>query len=253
MEYTEGYQKSRNQSIGLLKILQQKTHITGLENLQNGAGFITPNHPSWKDIPLIASQIPRQIYFVATNEIFDSKILQQQVENMFNKYHPFLKYLTKPFTKIIYNTISDYVTRADPIKIDKKDNYKGFYQKTKNSLLDDKLVLIFPARRGKRKPGEIIKTFQPSFSQITYDLFSEDINIPIYPTCIYWAKGGNSKFFFDEAYITIEKPIYIKDYLTQNPKRTIINFTKETQKKVNSQMENLIELFNKQGKCAIAH
>ena len=207
--------------------------------MQDGSGMIIANHPSWKDIPLIAKHLSRHISFVAASELFDKTKVKSDIKKILKQTNYFIRLFANPISKWGSEFLPSFVERTGAIKIGKHDKYSEYFTKTKSALINNRLVCLFPGRRGVKYENEIIKRFQPGFSKIIYNLYEEGYNVPIYPTSIVWQKKNSTGLFFNTASLKIGKPVYIEDNIEENKRRTIIKFTRLMEKMVLFQINNL--------------
>jgi 1-acyl-sn-glycerol-3-phosphate acyltransferase len=59
----------------LLFFICYRHRVIGLENVPKGAAIIAPNHVSFYDPPLVAVSMPEEVYFLAKEALFKSRVL----------------------------------------------------------------------------------------------------------------------------------------------------------------------------------
>lgn len=238
MNYDPEYLKIRNTINFLSSFLFKNLKIEGIDNIKKEGGLLAPNHPSWKDIVLLSTKIPQQIYFAARGELFSKEKSKKIVKDFFDEKKYFLRHFDLP-VEILSRIIPSIVKGGKAIGVSKEDDYNGFYKGIEKVLLDHKLACIFPGGGSIKRITNMIKKFQPSISQIVYDLYLKGLDVPVYPCSIFYSLGGNDRLFFDKPYLNIGKAIYIKNHETGTPRKTIINFTKFLQGEVYKSLESL--------------
>ncbi len=210
----------------------QTLEVTGLENIPvKGPALLAPNHLNWKDIFLTAAVVARQLYFVATYELFDFRVCR----HMIYKYslRTLQPKLSKPFFKwlatYLAQVIVPRVRRVGTIPIKRNDHDRQFFEVSKEYLRIGRAICIFP--EGRVGDGKTLQPFKLGAAKILLDLYHEGRRrIPAVPIAI----RGTEKLFMPWRRLAfrVGKPIYIDDHIESRDRATMLRFTRELQKRV---------------------
>lgn len=209
----------------------QRVVITGLDNIPDtGGALLTPNHLNWKDVFFIGAAIPRQIHYVATNDLF-------YVPNCKRMIHAHAIQAMGTWAKIPMAKISDRLAkiivprarRLGLIPTGKNNHAKKLFELAKEGLREGKLLCIFP--EGTLSFKGRLREFKKGAAKMVYDLFKEGVQrIPVLPVGV----KGTDKLFVPGRKLSLHigKPLYIDDHLQENERETLAQFVKLLHAKV---------------------
>jgi len=220
------YEYWRKKSVRYLKWARVKA--SGLETINNekGPALIAANHLSWQDILFIAAMIQRPVSFAATFKLFDQKICHQWLNEYFEQFNQnkIVQRTIQQLNIILANFLVERVPQCGtfPAKLDPQK--RTFLEQAKDALLEGKFVCIFP--EGHFGTEEKLKRFKLGISKILFDFFEETkINVPVYPVGI----TGTRKLYRPGIKLGfhVGMPLYIEDFIQQNVRKTLLEFTNE--------------------------
>jgi 1-acyl-sn-glycerol-3-phosphate acyltransferase len=218
---------------GLRYLKWARVKTSGLDAINNekGPALIAANHLSWQDILFIAAMIQRPVSFAATFKLFDRKICHEWLNQYFAQFsqNKIIQRTIQELNVVLAKFLVDRVPQCGtfPAKLDPQK--RTFLDQAKEALLKDKFVCIFP--EGGFGTEEKLRRFKLGLSKILFDFFEETkINVPVYPIGITGTKRlyrPGMKLGFH-----VGMPIYIEDFIQQNVRKTLLEFSGELRNKV---------------------
>lgn len=224
------YEIWKRRSLAVVKT--QRILISGLENLPlSGAAILAPNHLNWKDIFFLSALIPRQIHYVGAYELFDTNRCYEYIcDYMIQKIGHWFKIPADFLSHSLAGIISHRIREVGAIPVKRGGLMKEMFKSVENSLKMQKLVGFFP-EGGTGIAGKLTK-FKKGLSKIVYDLWKEGYgNISVIPAAI----KGTEKFLLPKRSLALRlgPPLFIEDYIKDEPKETMIHFTERLWEAVN--------------------
>jgi len=147
--------------------------VEGLENLPRQGGFILAgNHQSYLDPPIVGSSVPKQVYFMAKEELFKVPVLKTLIT----------------------------AQQAFPVKRGSAD--RKALSKALELLSQNKVVGIFP-EGGRSKTGELQE------AEMGVAFIALKAQVPVLPMAIVGTKGFACQHL-RQIKVKIGKPIYPK-------------------------------------------
>lgn len=229
------YEYWRKKSIRYLKWARLKT--SGLEAINNekGPAVIAANHMSWQDILFIGAMIQRPVSFAATFRLFDKKICHQWLNEYFEQFtqNKIVQRSIQQLNIILAKFLVERVPQCGtfPAKLDPQK--RTFFEQAKEALSKERFVCIFP--EGRFGTEKKLRRFKLGASKILLDFFEETkMNVPVYPIGI----TGTGKLYRPGIKLgfNVGMPIYIRDFLQQSERKTLIEFTDELRNTVHKLM-----------------
>jgi 1-acyl-sn-glycerol-3-phosphate acyltransferase len=218
------YEVWQRRTVGIVKT--QRISISGTEYIPaSGSAIIAPNHLNWKDIFFLSALIPRQIHYVATYELFDTKRCYEYcVDYMMQKVGRWLKVPSEFLGRNIAGIVSHRVRALGAVPVNRQGSAKEMFQSIESSLKNGQFVCLFP-EGGTGFVGRL-KKFKKGISKIVYDLWQEGYGrIPVLPAAI----EGTDKFYMPRRPLSLRigSPLYIEDHIEVSPRQTLIRFTEQ--------------------------
>lgn len=220
------YEYWRNKSIRYLKWARVKTSGVEAINNEKGPALLAANHISWQDILFIGAMIQRPVSFAASTKLFDQKICNQWLNEYFEQFthNKIIQKTIQHLNVILAKFLVDRIPQCGtfPAKLDPQK--RTFLTQAKAALFKGKFVCIFP--EGGFGSEQKIRRFKLGLSKILLDFFEETkINVPTYPIGI----TGTGKLYRPGIKLGfhVGLPIYIEDFLQQNLRKTLLEFTSE--------------------------
>ena len=216
------YEIWKRRTIGVVKT--QRVSISGLGFIPNsGAAILAPNHLNWKDVFFLSALVPRQIHYVGTYELFDTRrCYEYSVDYMLQKIGHWFLVPAEFFGRNIAPIISHRVRSVGAIPVKRGGSTKEMFEEVENGLKNGKLVCLFP-EGGTGIVGKLIK-FKRGIAKIVYDLLEEGYgNIPVIPAAI----RGTHKFFLPQRSLSLSigPSLRIEDHVAGTPRETLNKFT----------------------------
>jgi len=212
----------------------------GLENvIEDKPSIIIANHPGVsKDVAALLMAYDRQIYFTASDFLFDKESLVDKSKNKYPK-------LYRSFTRIadyMCGFVSDRVHKYEmiPVGWEYTGDLKGMTgplrkstDKVKDYLKDGRTVVLFQLRtdiikqpnhdsKGCHKYSEYhsyLPRFHNTVPRIAYELYLEGYSIPITTVAIHGSEGLNP---LKPMIVSIGEPLHIEEMIKSiNPANPI--------------------------------
>ncbi len=156
-----------------------RVHITGAENIPEGGAIICSNHIGYPDALLLGAMLPRQIHFLAKDELFHVPVLASAMRAL----------------------------GAVPVKRDTAD--RGAIKEIIRLSTEGRLVAVFP--QGHRRYGQ-----NPADTEIKHGIgiMAYRSNMPVVPVCIKMKKERYC--IFRRVDLIIGTPVMYTDFCTGN-------------------------------------
>lgn len=232
----EDYNILKNKGKRILRCLSKNIEVRGLENIIDSSGIITPNHFDWKDILVVGTVIPREICFVAQEEILDeqkfSEVISEVIKEKTHLPKRLFYHISNYLARIVVSNARKIEDMLIPVSVNGGNG--SFYALSEKMLSEDKLICLFPERRKKNNKHKEIQSFMLGFSKISYRMYEQGYDIPVYPVAI-----KNSMNYFRTIKLEILPPVYIREFLRESPQETIESFAKEVETKVRNSYSKL--------------
>lgn len=167
----------KNWAKTLINLAGGEIEIVGVENIPDGSGIFIANHQGNFDIPIMLAYVGRIRGFMAKSEIKKMPI------------------------------VNIWMKHIHCVFIDRKNVRATSIDDTKNLLLDDKSINIFP--EGTRSKGGDMKSFKKGAFYIARDTGKPIIPITIDGSYKMMELGRPYIIKPAKVYVTVHKPIYI--------------------------------------------
>ncbi|MBR9703492.1 1-acyl-sn-glycerol-3-phosphate acyltransferase, partial [Candidatus Woesearchaeota archaeon] len=151
--------------------------VEGLENIpKTGAGIVVANHRATNDIMLLGGFVPRQMHFIAKEELFTGEGLRGKIASL-------------------------YMNDMKAIPVKRNGNESGVLKKCLSYLNKGELLAIFP--EGTRYQDEYLRPFKSLVS-----LLAQKKNVPIIPIGIH---GSEQKKLWTDITFLVGEPLFPQD------------------------------------------
>jgi 1-acyl-sn-glycerol-3-phosphate acyltransferase len=231
------------QELELLKILPKvnricsfflfgkKLDVRGLSNFpEKGPSLIVGNHAgSFKDIAVIVKIIPRTFFFTANKSLFTKKDMNLLVNMHLNRhlkeFGPVVNMALKPVTIPLRNFLANNLPKVGTIPVDLLGSKRKAIAQSQEYLEKGRAVILLQGR-GRvhpENPHPYINPFRRGPAVLCYNLYKElGISVPVTTVTMFgthkpWIEPGKVK-------VQVGKPLYIRDYLTDNFETTVQSF-----------------------------
>ena len=222
-------------------LVGKKLVVKGKENIvQMGPNIIVGNHiGNIKDVATLFEIVPRPIFFVANQMIFDKKelnfLIRKHLKRNLRDFGLAVDLLIKPFKTIFVNFITENISKVGTIPADLYQGKKQAVKKCQEYLENGRAVIALQGRGRimKRDPHPYVPEFRKGASIMSYNLYREKgISVPVTPVAFF----GTHKPFVtpSKVKVNVGKPMYIADYLETNFIDTIQQFRSAMEEKVKS-------------------
>ncbi len=231
------------QELELLKILPKvnricsfflfgkKLDVRGLSNFpEKGPSLIVGNHAgSFKDIAVIVKIIPRTFFFTANKSLFTKKDVNLLITTHLNRhlkeFGPVVNMGLKPLTIPLRNFCANNLPKVGTIPVDLLGSKRKAIAQSQEYLEKGRAVILLQGR-GRvhpENPHPYINPFRRGPAVLCYNLYKErGISVPVTTVTMFgthkpWIEPGRVK-------VQVGKPLYIRDYLTDNFETTVQSF-----------------------------
>lgn len=220
---TSLYHRWKRRTEAVLRL--QRVVVTGLDNIPDtGGALLTPNHLNWKDVFFIGAAIPRQIHYVATNDLFYISDCKRMIhEHAIKSLGSWAKIPMRKISDQLARIIVPRARRLGLIPTGRNNHSKRLFELAKEGLKEGKLLCIFPEGTVSFR-GRLLE-FKKGAAKMVFDLFKEGIRrIPVLPVGV----KGTDKLFFPGRKLSLHigKPLYIDDHLQTDERETLVQFVK---------------------------
>ena len=223
--HDEIFGRAHNFTKQLLKLLNVKIEVSGLENLINKPAIICQNHTSIMDIPAILNTVKGKSLFCAKIELFRIWVFGKGIEILgMIKVHK--------DDKKTWKVLSEAAKKIKATKLD-------------NGALTPYLVIFPEGTRTKDKDYKM--------GEFKRGLFSIAVkhNLPIIPIASYGGLDITPKgaWIFSKGTIheKILEPLYPEDYEGVSIKEKSIKLQNDTRKRINDGLGELIKAHSRPG------
>ncbi len=214
-----------------LALFGKKIQVSGIENLpMQGPVIIVGNHiGSYKDIATLLRISPRQIHFMANQEIFDREsfhaLIRFHLQRHLKEFGLLLDAAVRPITVPFVNFISDNIGAVGTIPVDLMKGGTSALGKCKDFLQEGRAVVLLQGR-GRIDPKDshpFMSEFRRGPAVICNEIYrSSGLVVPVVPVAMFgthlpWVVPGRIK-------VGIGRPLRITDYMAEDFARTISRF-----------------------------
>jgi len=230
-----------------ISLFGKKIILEGKENLINkGPNLIVGNHiGSYKDIAVLFEIIPRPIFFTANRMIFSKKefnfLIKKHLRKHLKDLGVFFYRLFTPLRMYFVEFISTNITGVGTIPVNLEGSKKHAIIKCQEYVENGKAVVLLhgTGRIIKSNPNPYVSSFRRGPSIISYNLFKEKgISVPVTPIAMF---GTHLPFLIPmKIKVRVGKPMFIKDYLTDNFDESVIRFRNAMEKRVRMLLYELV-------------
>ncbi len=223
------YEVWKRRTISVVKT--QRIAVSGLNWLpRSGPGILAPNHLNWKDVFFLGALVPRQIHFVGTYELFDTKqCYEYSVDYMIQKLGHWFRVPAEFLSRNLAPIISHRIRAVGAIPVKRSGLPKDMFESVESGLKEKKLVCVFP-EGGTGIFGKL-KKFKRGLAKIVYDLREEGYgSIPVFPAAI----KGTHRFFLPHRALSLDigPPLHIEDHIQGSYRETLTRFTEQLWERV---------------------
>lgn len=206
-ETLDNYDALRKKAGKVINTISRSVSVSGLENILEGPGLITPNHYNWKDIPVLGTKIPRRLAFVCQKELLDKAEFTQEMVDVSSETIPFLGKVFYPLIRGVASYVTPKLQGVEEmlVPVSGKGGNRDFLVDASRILQEDMLLCIFPERRFKKNKHTELQSFTSGFARIAYAFAKSGIEIPVYPTAV-----RNTQGLMKNIELRIGEPRYIQ-------------------------------------------
>ncbi len=230
-------------------LLGKKLVVNGKENIvQKGPNIIVGNHiGNFKDVATLLEIVPRPIFFVANQMIFDKKELNFLIRKHLKRHLKDLglavDLFVKPIKTILINFVTENLPKVGTIPADLYEGKKQAVKKCQEYLEKGRAVIALQGRGRimKRDPNPYVPAFRKGASIMSYNLYMEKgISVPVTPVAFY----GTHKPFVtpSKVKVNVGEPMFISDYLDKSFADTIQKFRSAMEERVKSLFFEMIKI-----------
>jgi len=224
-----------------ITLLGKKLVVKGKENIvKGGPNIIVGNHiGNFKDVATLLEIVPRPIFFVANQMIFDKKelnfLIRKHLKRNLRDFGLAVDLFIKPIKTIVVNFVTENITKVGTIPVDLYQGKKQAVKKCQDYLEKGRAVIALQGRGRimKRDPHPYVPEFRKGASIMSYNLYVEKgISVPVTPMAFY----GTHKPFVtpSKVKVNVGEPMFITDYLEKNFVDTIQKFRSAMEERVKS-------------------
>jgi 1-acyl-sn-glycerol-3-phosphate acyltransferase len=225
----DGYARAHRLASRILSLTTKKIEISGLENILEGPGILTPNHPDWREILVLGTKLKRKVVFAARKEVFEAKEFSKLMNSYLKRKIGAFAYALYPITGLASAYMSSLVRESGAAYPICRENGNGFLDHGKEHLDRGDLLCVFPEGTITDAKSKIVNHFKHGVSLMCYKLNQAGLNVPVYPVSI----RGMERYFRDVV-VHVDKPYYIKDYANGSKRNTLEAFTNLLENRVMS-------------------
>ncbi len=231
-----------------ISLLGKKIILEGEENLiKRGPNLIVGNHiGSYKDITVLFEIMPRTIFFTANRMIFNKKefnfLIKKHLRRHLKDLGVFFYRLFTPLRIYFVKFISTNIIGVGTIPVDLEGSKKRAIIKCQEYVESGKAVVLLQGtgRIIESNPNPYVSAFRRGPSIISYNLFKEKgISVPVTPIAMF---GTHLPFLIPmKIKVSVGKPMFIKDYMTDNFDESVIRFRNAMEKRVQMLLYELVK------------
>lgn len=222
-----------------ITLLGKKLVVKGKENIvRMGPNIIVGNHiGNIKDVATLLEIVPRPIFFVANQMLFDKKelnfLIRKHLKRYLRDFGLAVDLLIKPVKTIFVNFVTENISKVGTIPVDLYYGKKQAVIKCQQYLEKGRAVIALQGRGRimKRDSHPYVPEFRKGASIMSYNLYAEKgISVPVTPVAFY----GTHKPFItpSKVKVNIGEPMYIADYLEKSFMDTIQKFRSAMEERV---------------------
>ena len=218
------YEVWKRRTIGILKT--QRVSCSGIQHIpKSGAAVLAPNHLNWKDVFFLAAMVPRQVHYVATYELFDTRrCYEYSVDYIMQKVGHWFKIPANFIGRNLAGIISHRVRAVGAIPVKRGGSTKEMFEAVEDGLKNGQVVCVFP--EGGTGVVGTLKKFKKGLAKIVYDLMEQGYGrIPVLPAAI----KGTNRCLFPCRLLSLHfgPSLNIEDHLKETPRETLNRFTEQ--------------------------
>jgi len=227
------------EKITSITLLGKKLVVKGKENIvRMGPNIIVGNHiGNIKDVATLLEIVPRPIFFVANQMLFDKKelnfLIRKHLKRYLRDFGLAVDLLIKPVKTIFVNFVTENISKVGTIPVDLYYGKKQAVIKCQKYLEKGRAVIALQGRGRimKRDSHPYVPEFRKGASIMSYNLYVEKgISVPVTPVAFY----GTHKPFItpSKVKVNIGEPMYMADYLEKSFMDTIQKFRSAMEERV---------------------
>ncbi|MFC2167120.1 lysophospholipid acyltransferase family protein [Acidobacteriota bacterium] len=229
-------------------LMGKKLVVKGKENIvQMGPNIIVGNHiGNFKDVATLLEIVPRPIFFVANQMIFDKKelnfLIRKHLKRNLRDFGLAVDLIIKPIKTILVNFVTENIAKVGTIPVDLYLGKKQAVKKCQEYLEKGRAVIALQGRGRimNRDPHPYVPEFRKGASIMSYNLYMEKgISVPVTPVAFY----GTHKPFVtpSKVKVNVGEPMFIADYLENNFVDTIQKFRRAMEERVKSLFHEILK------------
>lgn len=213
-----------------LSLFLKPPHVRGGENfVLDGPNLVVGNHiGSYKDIALLFRIMPRQVYFTANREIFDSRefseLVRRHLARHLGRLGPFVHLLLRPWYAYFVQFISSNIAKVGSIPVSFDGNRRDTIHLIQKYLRLNRAVVALQGRGSldDRDTNPYRKPFRRGVAYMAYNLQAEGIAVPVTPMSIFgthilWSVPAKIR-------VNVGKPMFIRDHWSGDLGPTVESF-----------------------------
>lgn len=229
-------------------LLGKKIVVKGKENLiKMGPNIIVGNHiGNIKDVAALLEIVPRPIFFVANQMIFDKKelnfLIRKHLKRNLRDFGLAVDLFIKPIKTLLVNFITENIPKVGTIPVDLYEGKKQAVKKCQEYLEKGRAVIALQGRGRimNRDPHPYVPEFRKGVSIMSYNLYIEKgISVPVTPVAFY----GTHKPIVtpSKVKVNVGEPMFISDYLEKSFADTIQKFRSAMEARVKALFHEMIK------------
>jgi len=221
-----------------LSLLGKKIVIKGKENfIKKGPNIIIGNHiGTFKDIATLSKIVPRHIFYTANRMLFDkddfNRLIRYHLAKHLKNFGLFVDLIISPIKSLFVKFVSTNISKIGAIPVDLDMGKTKALERCQEYLRDGKAIITLQGhgRVTKIGPNPYMSYFKKGAPIISYNLYKEGIIVPVTPIAIF---GTQVPLMIPtKIKVNVGEPMYVHDYLTEEPIETVNRFRKALEKRV---------------------
>ncbi|MGD2294320.1 MAG: lysophospholipid acyltransferase family protein [Candidatus Aminicenantes bacterium] len=234
--------------ISSFALLGKKVIVKGKENfVKIGPNIIVGNHiGSFKDIAALVEIVPRPMFFIANQMIFNKKelnfLIRKHLKRNLKDFGLAIDLILRPLKTLFVNFITENIPKVGTIPVDIYQGKKQAIKKCQEYLEKGRTIIALQGRGRimKGDPHPYVHEFRKGASIMSYNLYTEkSLSVPVTPLAFF----GTHKSFVTPAKVKVNvgEPMYIADYMEKGFLDTINRFSEAMEERVKSLFYDLIK------------
>lgn len=234
--------------ISSFSLMGKKIVVKGQENIvRKGPNIIVGNHiGNFKDVATLIKIVPRPIFFVANQMIFDKKelnfLIRKHLKRHLRDFGLAVDLFLRPLKTIIVNFVTENISKVGTIPVDLYQGKKHAVKKCQEYLEKGRAVIALQGRGRimKKDPNPYVPEFRKGASIMSYNLYVEKgIAVPVTPLAFY----GTHKSMVtpSKVKVNVGEPMFITDYLEKSFIDSVQKFRWAMEERVKSLFYEMIK------------